>query len=211
MKERDFVSTYNGTNCINNVLSLRTVEIPRNERVTITWSRSFSWPIVTIAWLIYVQESTFLLWIKCSIRCYFKLVLSCPACSDSRNSGFRNIGLYWCILFVTARKLNFVKTLLMFSEEYYMRPLACWDPGFESHWGHGCLSVVSCVLSGRGLCDELVTRPEESYRLWCVVVCDLETSRNRRTWPALVRKEKRKKNCVSLCLLLLWIGKLLSH
>jgi hypothetical protein len=33
------------------------------------------------------------------------------------------------------------------------------------------------VLSGRGLWDELFTRPEESYRLWCVVVCDLETSR----------------------------------
>src|SRR5215475_10867798 len=33
------------------------------------------------------------------------------------------------------------------------------------------------VLSGRGLCDELITRPEESCRLWCVVVCDLETSR----------------------------------
>jgi len=32
-------------------------------------------------------------------------------------------------------------------------------------------------LSGRGLCDELITRPEESYRLWCVVVYDLETSR----------------------------------
>ena len=32
------------------------------------------------------------------------------------------------------------------------------------------------VLSGRGLCDELITRPEESYRLCCVVVCDL-TSR----------------------------------
>jgi len=32
------------------------------------------------------------------------------------------------------------------------------------------------VLSGRGLCDELITRPEESYRLRCVV-CDLETSR----------------------------------
>jgi hypothetical protein len=31
-----------------------------------------------------------------------------------------------------------------------------------------------CVLSGRGLCDGLITRPEESYRLWCVVVCDLE-------------------------------------
>jgi len=33
------------------------------------------------------------------------------------------------------------------------------------------------VLSGRGLCDELITRPEESYRLCCDVVCDLETSR----------------------------------
>jgi hypothetical protein len=33
------------------------------------------------------------------------------------------------------------------------------------------------VLSGRGLRDELITRPEESYRLFCVVVCDLETSR----------------------------------
>jgi hypothetical protein len=26
-----------------------------------------------------------------------------------------------------------------------------------------------CVLSGRGLCDGLITRPEESYRLWRVV------------------------------------------
>ena len=33
------------------------------------------------------------------------------------------------------------------------------------------------MLSGRGLRDELITRPGESYRLWCVVVCDLETSR----------------------------------
>ena len=40
--------------------------------------------------------------------------------------------------------------------------------------------IVCCecrVLSGRGLCDELITRPEESYRLWYVVVYDLETSR----------------------------------
>jgi len=33
-----------------------------------------------------------------------------------------------------------------------------------------------CVLSGRGLCDEITTRPEESYRLWWVAVCDIETS-----------------------------------
>jgi hypothetical protein len=35
-----------------------------------------------------------------------------------------------------------------------------------------------CVLSCRGLCDGLITRPEESYRLWRVVVCDQETSKN---------------------------------
>jgi hypothetical protein len=43
------------------------------------------------------------------------------------------------------------------------------------------------VLSGRDLCDEMITRPEESYRLWCVVVCDIETSRIRRPRPALGR------------------------
>jgi len=48
-------------------------------------------------------------------------------------------------------------------------------------------------LSGRGLCDELITRPEESYRMWCVVVCNLETSRMRRPWPALGRSATKKK------------------
>jgi len=52
-----------------------------------------------------------------------------------------------------------------------------------------------CVLSGRGVCDELITRPEESYRLCCVVLCDLETSRMRRPWPALGRSATGKKNC----------------
>ena len=36
------------------------------------------------------------------------------------------------------------------------------------------VSFECCVLSGGGLCDEMITRPEESYRVWCVVVCDLE-------------------------------------
>jgi hypothetical protein len=34
------------------------------------------------------------------------------------------------------------------------------------------------VLSGRGLCVGLIIRLEESYRLWCVVVCDLENLMN---------------------------------
>ena len=57
----------------------------------------------------------------------------------------------------------------------------------------GAWMFVCCVLSGRGLCDELITRPEESYWLWCVVVCDLETSRMRRPWPALGRSATGKK------------------
>jgi hypothetical protein len=38
-----------------------------------------------------------------------------------------------------------------------------------------------CVFSGRGLCDGLITRPQESYRMWRVVVCDLETLVNEGT------------------------------
>jgi len=55
-------------------------------------------------------------------------------------------------------------------------------------------SCECCLLSGRGLCDELFTRPEESYRLWCVVVCDQETSRMWRSWPALGRSVTGGKN-----------------
>jgi hypothetical protein len=50
----------------------------------------------------------------------------------------------------------------------------------------GAWMSVSCeysVLSGRCLCDEVITRAENSYRMWCVVVCDLETSWIRRPWP----------------------------
>jgi len=45
-----------------------------------------------------------------------------------------------------------------------------------------------CVLSGRGLCDELITLPEESYRLWRVVLCDLETTK------ILVNEEEAKSH-----------------
>jgi hypothetical protein len=47
---------------------------------------------------------------------------------------------------------------------------------------------VSCechVLSGRGLCDGPITRPEESYRLWCVSECDREAPIIRKPWPTM--------------------------
>jgi len=40
------------------------------------------------------------------------------------------------------------------------------------------------VLLGRGLYVGLITRPEESYQMWRVVVCDQETSRMWRLKPA---------------------------
>jgi len=50
------------------------------------------------------------------------------------------------------------------------------------------------VLSGRGLCDELITRPEESYRLCCAVVCDLENLENEEAMTR-VGSLRHKKNC----------------
>jgi len=68
---------------------------------------------------------------------------------------------------------------------------------FESYRGHGYLSVVSVVCCQVEVsATSLITRPEESYRLWCVIVCDLETSKMRRPWPALSRSTtatKKKK------------------
>jgi hypothetical protein len=65
----------------------------------------------------------------------------------------------------------------------------------KSHRGHGCLSLVSvecCQVCC--LCHELVPRPEESYRLWCVSnVCDHEASTKREEAQAHIRLSSHKK------------------
>jgi hypothetical protein len=58
------------------------------------------------------------------------------------------------------------------------------------------LSIESIVLWGRGLGDELITRPEESYWLWYAFVCDLETSWMRRPWPTASRCVKNEGSTV---------------
>jgi len=45
-----------------------------------------------------------------------------------------------------------------------------------------CVVSVVCFQVG-GLCDVLITRPGQSYWVWCVVVRDLEVSTMRRPWP----------------------------
>jgi hypothetical protein len=49
-----------------------------------------------------------------------------------------------------------------------------------------------CVLSDRGPYDELIIRPEESYRLWCVVVCDLENLKNKVAMTRIGSQRHRK-------------------
>jgi hypothetical protein len=50
-----------------------------------------------------------------------------------------------------------------------LQPLAWWDCEFESHREHGCVSLCECcVLTDRVFCVGLITRPEESFRVWCV-------------------------------------------
>jgi hypothetical protein len=68
------------------------------------------------------------------------------------------------------------------------RLLKLWVRNAPEAW-----MFVCCVFSGRGLCDELITPPEESYQLWCVIVCGLETSKTRRPWPELSRSATEKK------------------
>ena len=64
------------------------------------------------------------------------------------------------------------------------RLLRLWVWILPGAWIFVCCEC--CVLSGRGPCDGLITHPEESYRLWSIVLSDLETSsRMKRPWTVL--------------------------
>ena len=119
-------------------------------------------------------------------------------CQLHNNSEF-SINLYGVTLrHISSRRLcsqiSQQKVTLMFDLNFH----TCMELSCRSQWPHGlnCGSAAArllglrvriapaawmsvccecCVLSGRSLCDGLITRPEESYRLWCVVKCDLET------------------------------------
>jgi len=84
-----------------------------------------------------------------------------------------------------SRKLrypDFMTTAQEGGKDVSLTPL----PPLNTPGTHFCLFVCCecCVLSGRGLRDGLITRPEEPYRLWRIVVCDQETSKTRRLKPA---------------------------
>jgi hypothetical protein len=48
-----------------------------------------------------------------------------------------------------------------------------------------------CVFSGRGLCGELITRPEVYYQLWRFVVCGNLVNEEALAHEVLLRQKKK--------------------
>ena len=57
------------------------------------------------------------------------------------------------------------------------------------------MSVASVVYCQVGVCVRMITRPEESYRVW-VSECDREALIMMRPWPATGCCAMRGENCV---------------
>jgi hypothetical protein len=82
---------------------------------------------------------------------------------------------------IKSNKIN-TPSFINFITFQYFRPRAQWPRGIRRGSaafrllglrdlippGHGCLSLVSVVLSRRGLCVGPITRPQESYQVWRV-------------------------------------------
>jgi hypothetical protein len=67
------------------------------------------------------------------------------------------------------RPVDILSPVAMWSKAWTLGRALAGIVGSNLTGGHGCLSLVSvCGLSVRGLCDGLITLPEEPYRVWCV-------------------------------------------
>jgi len=108
------------------------------------------------------------------VYCLSGLILEgyCWFCITGLEVVFSNNVLYFLVIMLQRSRSQWSRGLRRRSAA--ARMLRLWvriPPGARMSVCCEC-----CVLSGRGLCDGLITCPEESYRLWCVVVCDLDTS-----------------------------------
>jgi hypothetical protein len=82
-----------------------------------------------------------------------------------------------------------------------LRPIACWDCGFEFLQGHGC-QVQVCVL-GRSPIERGSTDVRVCVRAcvcMCVIVCGVRTSERggpSPLWAVAIRKNKQKEGLES--------------
>ena len=99
--------------------------------------------------------------------------------------------LNYCATAVSHCRLEILKYLIL----TWARSRSQWPRGLRHIFSAACLLRLwvripprawvpvcceFCVLKGRGLCDEMVTSPDESCPLWRVVVCGLQVSWMRR-------------------------------
>jgi hypothetical protein len=75
-----------------------------------------------------------------------------------------------------------------------LRPLSCWDYGFESRHGHGCLSVVSVVCYQVEVPATVLSTIQRSLTECGVSECDHEASTFRMPWPTST-VQPPKHNC----------------
>ena len=61
------------------------------------------------------------------------------------------------------------------------------------------VSCECCVVSGRGLCDGLITRPEESYRVCCVWVWSWSLDNEEALGPQGLFCHLKKQICTFVC------------
>jgi len=64
-----------------------------------------------------------------------------------------------------------------------LRPFACWECEFESHRGHGCMSLIS-VLKSTVPVNGLSLAQRSPTESMCVSECVRESSIMRRPWTA---------------------------
>jgi hypothetical protein len=69
------------------------------------------------------------------------------------------------------------------SKAWVLRPLACWDCGFEFRRGHGCLFLVSFVCCQVEVCASGWSLVQRSPFECGVSECDHESTIMRRHWP----------------------------
>jgi len=95
----------------------------------------------------------------------------------------------FCILYLYYCRSQWPRGLRLRSAA--ARLLSSWVRIPLGAWMFVCCKC--CVLSGRGLCNELITRSKESYRLGCVVVCDLENLKNEEAMTRVGSQRHSKK------------------
>ena len=101
--------------------------------------------------------------------------------------------LFYVALFLIVSNMTISISCKRFTENklltYLLRPLVCKDCGFESHWGHGCLSVMSVVC-----CQVEVSATHQSrvQRSLPNVMCRCVLSRNLKNEEVMAAAPQKK-------------------